>query len=303
MNDDFVDPTQIQRLGRRAFFQQGVLLLTATATTTLDPASLFAEPDAKRLKIGLITDIHHADKPAKGTRYYQETLGKLDEAAYRFEKEEINFIVELGDLIDEADTVQTELRWLKDVNREFSVISKDRHCVLGNHCVTTLSKEEFLGGVEQEKSYYSFDRGNFHFVILDACFRIDGTPYGHKNFDWKESSIPALELEWLQTDLKSTKKKTVVFVHQRLDVGGDFGVKNALILRKILENSGKVIAVLQGHSHENDLRDIGGIHYCTLRAMVEGSGPDNNGYATMELTSDASIRLTGFRKQKQYDWR
>ena len=277
-------------------------MLTAAASATLEPSSLFAAPEGKRLRIGLITDLHHADKPSKGTRYYQETLGKLDEATYRFEKEEINFVVELGDLIDEADAVGTELRCLKDVNREFSVISKDRHCVLGNHCVTNLSKEEFLGGVEQKKSYYSFDRDNFYFVILDACFRIDGTPYGRRNFDWKESSIPVLEIDWLQTDLKSTKKNTVVFAHQRLDIGGDFGVKNAAVVRKILENSGKVIAVIQGHSHEKDLKDIGGIHYCMLRAMVEGSGPDNNGYSTMELTADAGIRLTGFRKQKQYEW-
>ena len=303
MNNDFEDPNQIQRVGRRAFFQQGTLLLTATASATLAPSSLFADPTAKRLKIGLITDLHHADKPPAGTRHYQETLGKLDEAAYRFEKEEINFVVELGDLIDEADTVNSELRYLKDVNREFSVISKDRHCVLGNHCVTTLNKDEFLGGVEQKKSYYSFDRGNFHFLVLDACFRIDGTPYGRKNFDWKESSIPALELEWLQTDLKSTKKKTIVFVHHRLDVVSNFGIKNAAEVRKLLENSGKVLAVFQGHSHDNDLKDMGGIHYCTLRAMVEGSGPDNNGYSIMDLTSDSSIQLTGFRKQKEYDWK
>ena len=30
-------------------------------------------------------------------------------------------------------------------NREFSAISKDRHYVLGNHCVDTLTKDEFLG--------------------------------------------------------------------------------------------------------------------------------------------------------------
>ena len=300
MSNDFADPMQIQRISRRAFFRQGTLLLTATASATSGPSPLFAEPSGKRLKIGLITDLHHADKPVNGTRYYQETLGKLDEAAYRFEKEEIDFVVELGDLIDESDTVASELRYVKEVNKEFSAISKDRHCVLGNHCVYTLTKEEFLGGVEQQKSYYSFDRGNFHFVILDACFRIDGQPYGRKNFDWKESTVPALELDWLQTDLNSTK--TVVFAHQRLDVTGNFGVKNAVVVRKVLENSGKVIAVFQGHSHENDLKEVGGIHYCTLRAMVEGSGPDNNGYSTVELTSDANIRLTGFRKQKQYDW-
>jgi hypothetical protein len=64
-----------------------------------------------------------------------------------------------------------------------------------------------------------------------------------------------------------------------------------------------VFAVFQGHSHQNDLKDIGGIHYCTLVAMVEGSGKENNGYSTMDILENGTLRLTGFRKQKSYEWR
>lgn len=167
----------------------------------------------------------------------------------------------------------------------------------------TLTKAEFLDGVEQKQSYYSFDRGDFHFVVLDACFRSDGEPYGRKNSKWNDANIPAAEVEWLQADLKATRKKTVVFAHQRLDVSTDHGVKNCPEVQKVLEESGKVLAVFQGHSHQNDLKDIGGIHYCTLVAMVEGSGSENNGYSVMEIAPDSTIRLTGFRKQSGYDWR
>ena len=136
------------RLGRRAFLQNGTLFLTAAAT--VNTSSLFADEGKDRLRVGLITDLHHADKPPAGTRHYRETLGKLAEAATQFEKDKVNFVVELGDLIDAADSVETEQRYLKTINREFSAISKDRHYVLGNHCVDTLTKAEFLGGVEQE---------------------------------------------------------------------------------------------------------------------------------------------------------
>ena len=64
----------------------------------------------------------------------------------------------------------------------------------------------------------------------------------------------------------------------------------------------KVLAVFQGHSHQNDLKDIHGIHYCTLVAMIEGSGDANNGYSVMELEPNGTIRLTGFRKQKSHKW-
>ena len=43
---------------------------------------------------------------------------------------------------------------------------------------------------------------------------------------------------------------------------------------KILHASGKVLAVFQGHHHSGSYSNIAGIHYYTLKALVEGSGPD-----------------------------
>ena len=290
---------QLLQLDRRAFLQNGTLLLTAATSIQTTMAQGQVEP----LRIGLITHLHYADKPPAGTRHYRETLTKLAECAHQFEAAKTTFVVELGDLIDAADSVETEQRYLKTINGEFSAISRDRHYVLGNHCVDTLTKPEFLNAVEQNQSYYSFDRGHVHFVVLDACFRSDGEPYGRKNSQWTDSNIPPAELEWLKADLKATNRRTVVFAHQRLDVSTNHGVKNGSEVRDVLEASGKILAVLQGHSHQNDLKEIGGIPYCTLVAMVEGSGSENNGYSVLEIRADHSIRLTGFRKQAGYDWK
>lgn len=292
------------RCGRRAFLRNGTLVLTAApfGSAILNSGRLFAEDRADNLQIALVTDLHYADKPPAGSRHYRETPDKLAEAADYFAKQKPAFIVELGDFIDAADSVKTELGYLQRINRDFSTICKERHYVLGNHCVYTLTKQEFLDGVEREQSYYSFDRGEFHFVVLDSCFRGDGQPYGRKNFQWTDPNIPAAELEWLKADLASTAKKTVVFAHQRLDVSTQHGVKNAAEVRKVLEESGKVLAVFQGHSHKNDHKEIGGIHYCTLVAMIEGSGADNNGYSLMSLAGDGTISIEGFRKQDDYRW-
>lgn len=294
-----IDDSKCIRLGRRAFINKGMLVLAAAS---LSPEKLFADEVSSRLRVGLVTDLHYADKPPAGTRHYRETLAKLEESATQFERDKPAFLIELGDLIDAADSVEVEQRYLKTVNREFSAICKDRHYVLGNHCVDTLKKEEFLGEVEQEKSYYSFDRGGFHFVVLDSCFRADGVPYARKNFKWTDANIPAAELEWVETDLNATEKQVIVFAHQRLDVSNSHGVKNNADVRKLLESSGKVLAVFQGHSHQNDIKEIGGIHYCTLVAMVEGSGAENNGYSLMEIESSGTILLSGFRKQNNYRW-
>lgn len=295
-----------RHLGRRAFLEQGTLVL---ASASLVPATLFADDKQAtaparepNLRIGLVTDLHYADKKPAGSRHYRETLGKLHEAARRFSDIEPHFLVELGDFIDAAAAVDVERRYLKTVNAVFSKICKDRHYVLGNHCVDTLTKDEFLDGVEKEKSYYAFDRGGFHFVVLDACFRTDGEPYQRRNFEWTDANIPAPQMDWLKEDLKSNQKPVIVFAHQRLDVTNHYGVKNNTDVRKVLEASGNVLAVFQGHSHQNDLKEIHGIHYCTLAAMVEGAGEKNNSYAVMELESDGTIRLTGFRKQNSHSW-
>ena len=288
------------RFGRRAFLKNGALVLT---TTGINASAIFADQRTPALNVGLVTDLHYADKPPRGSRHYRETPDKLAEAAEHFGKHKPSFVVELGDFIDAADSVETELGYLKRISREFSDISKSRHHVLGNHCVHTLTKQEFLEGVQQKKSYYSFDSGGFHFIVLDSCFRSDGKPYGRKNFEWTDPNIPAAEVDWLRADLKQTTKPTVVFAHQRLDVSNHYGVKNSATVRKVLEASGRVLAVFQGHSHKNDLKDIGGIHYCTLVAMVEGSGAESNGYSVMSLHGDGSIHITGFRKQANYAWK
>jgi alkaline phosphatase len=251
----------------------------------------------------MVTDLHYADKPPAGSRHYRESLAKLEEAAAQFQKDKPDLVVELGDLIDAAESVEVEKKYLATINKEFAALPGDKHYVLGNHCVTTLMKEEFLEGVGQKKPHYSFDAGSFHFVVLDACYRKDGAPYGRDNFKWNDANIPEEQVDWLRADLKATNGKTIAFAHQRLDVKNDYGVKNAEQVRKVLEESGKVLTVFQGHSHKNDLKDINGIHYCTLVAMVEGSGAENNGFSVMDVFDSGTIRLTGFRKQAKYEWK
>ncbi len=115
-----------------------------------DSSLLFAAEHKDPLRVGLIIDLHYADKPAAGTRHYRESLSKLAEAAAQFEKDKESFVAELGDLIDAVDSVETDQRYRKTINREFSATSKDRHYVVGNHCVDTLTKAEFLDSVEQK---------------------------------------------------------------------------------------------------------------------------------------------------------
>ncbi|MCA9117226.1 MAG: metallophosphoesterase [Planctomycetaceae bacterium] len=289
-------------LSRRSFVRQGALYLLGAGAGLSHVSRMLAEDAKPGVRLGLITDLHYADKPPAGSRHYRETLTKLEQVAEQFERDRPQAVLELGDLIDAADSVAVEQGYLKRIHREFAGLPGEKHCVLGNHCVYSLTKEEFLEGVEQKKSHYSFDLGGVHCVILDACFNSKGQPYGRKNFVWTDTSIPAEQVEWLAADLKAATGPVIVFVHQRLDVSNHYGVNNAAAVRKVLEDSGKVLAVLQGHSHKNDHREIGGIHYCVLAAMVEGSGDADNACATLDVFEGGAIRISGFRRQQAYSW-
>ncbi|MBE2285441.1 MAG: metallophosphoesterase [Prosthecobacter sp.] len=277
---------------RRAFLQNSTLCLAGFSG--LKAADAEAKP---LLRVGLMTDLHYADKPPTKTRFYREALAKLDEAVEVMNREKPALVVELGDFIDQADSIDREIEWLRTMESHFARLSMPRHYVLGNHCVGTLTKEEFAANTKASGSFESFEAGGVTFVILDSCFRRDGTPYSRKNFDWKDANVPKDELSWLESQLSKASGPVIVLAHQRLDADKAHAVQNAAEVRSLLEKSGKVLAVFQGHSHKNDYQQIAGIHYTTLVAMVEGSGAGNNGYAVLDVMPDGSLRLQGFRRQ------
>lgn len=287
-------------LHRRSFLHAGSLFLSTSLLSTGEIVAACTE--ATTMRAGLITDLHYADKPAAGSRHYRQTPEKLKAAGQVFRQEKIDQLIELGDLIDAAPSVSDEMSYLEVINDQLTELCGQRRYVLGNHCVDTLKKSEFLDTVGQEASYGSVQLEGAHLIFLDACFRSDGEPYQRRNFEWTDANIPEQELKWLEKDLESADGSVVVFAHQRLDVDNHYGVKNQRAVRRILEKSGKVRAVFQGHSHSNDLKVHNGIPYVTLVAMVEGESLQSNGYSVLRFHSNHSIELTGWEKQKSHRW-
>lgn len=288
---------------RRQFLKTAATAAGLAAAKPLARAAdcLAASAPQKPFSFGLLTDAHYADAPARGSRHYRDSLAKLEQAVEAFNRQQLAFVVELGDFVDAGPSKDEELAYLHTVDRSFQRFQGERHYVLGNHCLHAFTKDEFLAecGAPVKKSFYSFDCGRFHFVILDANFRSDGSPYAAGNFSWTDTWIHAAQLRWLADDLAGARaKKTFVFVHQNLHNEKDaHGVKNAPEVRRVLETAGNVAAVFQGHMHSGGYAKIGGIHYCTLKAMVEGPGLDNNAYAVVSMDESGRITLDGYGRQ------
>jgi predicted phosphodiesterase len=217
--------------------------------------------------------------------------------------EGVDFLIELGDFKDQGKrSVESRtMGYLRKAEATFRGFSGPRYHVLGNHDMDSLSKRQFLENVENTGidpacSHYSFDVRGLHCIVLDANYRADGSDYDHGNFDWTDANLPPQQLDWLQRDLMASRGPVVVFVHQLLDGMGSVYVKNAAEVRQVLQESGQVLAVFQGHHHEGAYSHIERIHYYTLKAVVEGHGQDSNSYAVVEMHRDGSLTVTGYRK-------
>jgi len=216
----------------------------------------------------------------------------------------VDFLIELGDFKDQGRDEAQTLSYLQAVETVFRDFKGPRYHVLGNHDMDRLSKAQVQSriensGIAAEKTYYSFDQFGRHFVVLDANFRNDGQPYDHGNFKWTEAFLPETELAWLRADLAATRRPVVVFIHQLLD--GDEGapfIRNAAEARTILETSGKVRCVFQGHEHAGRYTVRNGIHYYTVKGLIEGSGAQNTAFVVVKWSCDDRFDVVGYGREK-----
>lgn len=257
------------------------------------------------LRFGVITDLHYADKAPVGSRHYQESMPKLKEALGVFQKSRLDFIIELGDLKDMGAKPRREetLAFLDSVERVFQSTGLPAYHVLGNHDMDHITSQDFIShisnpGAANGRVYYSFKVKGVKCIVLDANYNADGGHYEKGNYNWQIALIPQPEMEWLQQELADGKGDVIVFVHQLLSQTAHHSVvvKNAAQVRQMLEQSGRVRAVFQGHHHAGHYEETNGIPYITLPGVIEGAYPEENSYAVVELERNGRLLVDGYRK-------
>ena len=277
---------------------------------------------AKRpVRFGVVTDTHYSRRARWADRHYRDSLAKMRQAVGVFNDAGLDFVIELGDMKDMGELnakrngvavprPPEELRaeaigFLDEIEAEFARFNGPRYHALGNHDMDCISKEDFLGhtvnhGAAKGMAHYSFMAGDVKFVVLDACFNKDRTPYCRGNFDWTQAFIPDGELDWFDAELAASTTPVVVFCHQLLDgfskrkgLSGLF-VANWKRAVEIIERRGNVIASIQGHHHSGHYSFRKGIHYWTMKGMITGANPPHNSYAVVEISPDGRLVVMGF---------
>jgi 3',5'-cyclic AMP phosphodiesterase CpdA len=234
------------------------------------------------LVLGFVTDLHfgplayHDGKLRKLTHHAGELLRGV---VARMNDEVLpDMLVNLGDDIED-ESRDADLARYEECQSILRTCKAELVNVAGNHDTIHLAREDLNRVWGREGPlYYAFDRGGVHFVVLHTLEKKD-----------VEIRIPAAQLEWLKEDLSRTKLPVVVLMHhsaseQDLEDSLWFKglahlalVKERADLRRILEESGKVRAVFNGHVHRNHVDVIGGIPYVTIQSLIENLDEDAPG--------------------------
>ncbi len=265
------------------------------------------------LKVGLIADPQYAEKPTSSKRHYSETLWKLEEAIDTFNYYNIDFIQNLGDIID--------VKW-ESFDAVLPIYDKlkpgiENHQLLGNH-EFSIDSTYFNGILERlsmSNFYYSYSKKGWRFIVLDATdysyysnslhdhdiqqidLYFEKTKGQSNSYHWN-SAIGIRQQKWLKQELDSAyllEQKVILFSHMPLRPKNDpHNLWNANEIIDIIEQSSDVVAFINGHNHAGNHVFKNGIHYITVFGMVDTG---ISSYGILEFYKD-SLMLRGYGNQK-----
>jgi alkaline phosphatase len=233
------------------------------------------------VRFGIITDIHHTNKPDTTSRTYSAALDKMEHFV-KVMNRKADFVIELGDYVDKLVDDKDPITNLDEIESIYAGFNGPRYHVLGNHEFDNLTRSDFLGYIRNTnipagETYYSFNQNGVHFVVLDADYTVaePHTPFDLQDpnapfWNWRDAWVPQDQLDWLIADLAQSDLPTVVFTHQVVhrDSTENHTIKNADIVRGIFEQDGQVVAVFSGHDHRGEVAVRNGIHYFVLEGNV-----------------------------------
>ena len=274
-------------------------------------ALLLAGACKKTITFGVVADIqYHPGKPL-GTRFYSASLDKLKEALSQFNREEVRFVINLGDTIDHH--IQT----FEGIMPRFRSLKAPIYHVVGNHDFDIQEGNEarVLPALRLKESYYAFAKGNWHFILLDGfelrypfptdenlkreseALYLSLRSQGKEQAQRWNGGISLKQIVWLERELEmaeKARKNVLVFCHFPVLPEAAHNLWNDAEVVTLLERHPCVKAYFCGHNHAGDYVLRNSIHYLTFQGMVET--PDQNAFAIVTLEKNA-IRVQGFGRE------
>ncbi len=287
-----------------------LMLLWSLPFCLAAPATDTGGMEKPLLTLGAMADCQHADQPDAGVRLYRRSPEKLKAAVADYNGHALNYVVHLGDFID------TDWASFDTLEPITAALKHPLYHVLGNHdfSVADDQKARVPERLGLSSRYYDFTVAQWRFIVVDGndlslhgwpkdsarhaeSARLHAEHYADKP-TWN-GAVGAEQLAWIEATIQAAQKageSVVLYCHfpvYPLDV---HNLWNADEVVAMLERYPAVKAWINGHNHRGNYGEKAGIHFLTLKGMVDTK---ENAYAYLRVYADR-IEVEGVGRQEDF---
>ena len=285
--------------------------LEAHADAWFDKVSPWLEKKNKQVKykfsFGAIADCQYCSGPNRGSRHYSSSAKKLHQCVQELNSHDLKFVIHLGDFIDR------DYASFDKVLPIYQSLKMPAYHALGNHDfdVADKWKAKIPERMGMKSKYYDFSIDDWRFIVLDGndvsfhAYPKDSSEYREAEVYYRENKIRSprwngavgeKQLTWMKEVLSGAEKKgekVVLYCHFPVYPADPHNLWNAKEVISILEKFFCVKAYINGHNHKGKYGQKNGIHYLTLKGMVE---TESNAYSIIGIFQD-SIKVIGYGRE------
>ncbi len=269
---------------------------------------LLVETVAESIRIGVIADCQYCSDPGAGKRKYALSEKKLQACIDHLNTMDLAYVVHLGDFIDR------DFESFDVVGPIYRQLKMPHYHVLGNHdfSVADSLKSKVPETMGLTSRYYDFVLDGWRFVVLDGndvSFHAypEGSEgqraaekyYEDHNLDapkWN-GALGAGQMAWLKETLDQSEEaneKVILYCHFPVFPNDRHNLWNANEVVSLLSGYDCVVAYINGHNHAGNYAGFGGVHYLTMKGMVDTT---ETAYSVIELT-DGTLEVVGYGREE-----
>ena len=262
-----------------------------------------------KFSFGAIADCQYCAGPNRGSRHYASSAGKLKECVAELNKHDLEFVIHLGDFIDR------DYSSFDKVLPIYQSLQMPAYHALGNHDfeVADKWKSKVPERMGMKSKYYDFSIDDWRFIVLDGndvsfhAYPKDSLEYREAEVYYRENKISLprwngavgkKQVAWMRKILETAEakgEKVILYCHFPVYPADPHNLWNAKELISILEKFSCVKAYINGHNHKGKYGQKNGIHYLTLKGMVE---TESNAYSIIGV-HQGKLKVTGYGREPE----
>lgn len=154
----------------------------------------------------------------------------------------------------------------------------------------------FLALDGNDVSFHAYEKGSEEFVAAEKYYEAQKKKLAKYN-----GALGVTQMKWLTDQLKSAeslKEEVILFCHFPVYPQNHHNLWNDKEVKALLQKYSCVKAYINGHNHKGNYAESSGIHFVTMKAMVENVEPT---FSILEL-SKTKIVIKGFGAEESREF-